>query len=111
MGSIPSLGIAPNQADQLIVISLGTRKHPKNFLTPVYRGEISCFCALPTQSLNDLLVLPTSIAMADDKAPSADGIPSSPAGGNSSPTSKETAQRRLLAALRAADIINGRLNK
>ncbi|KAL3496218.1 hypothetical protein BJX62DRAFT_194318 [Aspergillus germanicus] len=49
--------------------------------------------------------------MADDKAPSADGNPSSPAGGNSSPTSKETAQRRLLAALRAADIINGRLNK
>ncbi|KAL2808238.1 hypothetical protein BJX63DRAFT_40132 [Aspergillus granulosus] len=42
--------------------------------------------------------------MADDKA-------SSPSKANTSPTSKEAAQRRLLAALRAADIINGRLNK
>ncbi|KAL3467722.1 hypothetical protein BJX64DRAFT_247276 [Aspergillus heterothallicus] len=48
--------------------------------------------------------------MADDKAPSAPA-PSSPAGGIPSPTSKETAQRRLVAALRAADRINGRLNK
>ncbi|KAL2851581.1 hypothetical protein BJY01DRAFT_109516 [Aspergillus pseudoustus] len=48
--------------------------------------------------------------MVDDKAPSA-AAPSSPAVGNSSPTSKGAAQRRLLAALRATDIVNGRLNK
>ncbi|KAL2864441.1 uncharacterized protein BJX67DRAFT_219942 [Aspergillus lucknowensis] len=49
--------------------------------------------------------------MADGKAPSSEKA-ASPAGGNYPPgTPKEAAQRRLLAALRAADIVNGRLNK
>lgn len=96
-----------------IVIKSADRETPFNFSTPVDRGGLidSYFFSCQAQaSAQNWSVSSNSNTMADDKAPNTEKPV--PAGGNSHPvTTTEAAQRRLLAALRTVDKLNGRLDK